>query len=79
MPDTRRSRDDDDDELRRRARKLLDDSDLVRDYSEAVHEHMWRKTWQRITSTVGKWLLVAIASGIAGRIVVYGVQSGWFK
>jgi hypothetical protein len=79
MIDTRRRPDDEDDELRRRARHLLSDKDLVKEFSDTVHDHFWQRTWQRVTSSAGKWLLVALVSGIAGRVVVYGAQNGWFK
>jgi hypothetical protein len=62
-----------------KARKVLSDSDFMRDFSEVVHGHFWTRTSQKITSAVGRWILAAVASGGAAAAIVYGAQSGWFK
>lgn len=84
MTDNRRQRPDDEDDddydaIRRRARQMLKDKELTEEFSTVVHGHFWTLTWRLISGTVAKWLLVAIGSGIAVRILAYGVQEGWFK
>lgn len=56
-----------------------DDSDRVRPYWDRMHDHWWDRTWQRLTSTAGKWLIGTILFGAAGWIVTYAVRSGWIK
>lgn len=63
----------------RGAERLLDDSDRMRPYWDRVHDHFWDRTWARITSTAGKWLIGAVLFGFAGWVVTYAVKAGWIK
>ncbi len=76
---TERKSDREDIDLSRHVRQLLADKDLMQDYWEQGHGHLWNKTWQKITSSIGHWVLVAVLTGAASGLLVYGVQNGWFK
>ena len=66
-------------DLSKHVRDLLADKDLMQDYWEQGHGHLWNKTWQKITSAIGSWILAAIGAGLFSALMVYGVQNGWFK
>lgn len=66
-------------DLPKQVRELLADKSLMEDYWTQGHEHLWSKTWQKITSAIGHWILVAFLTGAASGLIVYGSQSGWFK
>jgi hypothetical protein len=68
-----------DDDVHRAVRKFLDDADLAKDFWEKGHDHLWRKTWEKLTSAVGKWLIVAVMSGAAAWAIAFGAGHGWFK
>lgn len=61
------------------AKKILDDSDMMRAYWDSGHSHLWRRSVEKITSAVGRWIIIAIMSGAAGAVIVYAVRSGWIK
>lgn len=69
----------DDVDLARQVRELMADKDLVQDFWEQGHGHLWNKTWQKITSAIGHWIIVAVFTGAASGVIVYGSQNGWFK
>ena len=71
--------DEPDDHLIRAAKRIMDDSDLMKPYWDRQHDHFWQRAVSRITSTVGKWLMGAILAGFASATIVYAVQHGWIK
>lgn len=74
-----RKNDREDLDLPKHVRDLLADKALMQDYWEQGHDHFWKKTWERVTSAIGHWILVAVLTGAASGVIVYGSQSGWFK
>lgn len=61
------------------AKKILADSDMMRAYWESGHSHFWRRSIERTTSAVGRWIIIAILSGAAGALIVHAVRAGWIK
>ena len=55
------------------------DTEHIHAYWDRAFEHFWSRAWSRVTSTAGKWLIAAIASGGAGWIGIQAVKHGWIK
>ena len=64
---------------RERLRRVLDDDDIWRDHWDRQHDHWWDRSVNKLTSAVGKWVIVVVLSGAGGAILIFAAQHGWFK